>query len=114
MLRGLLLVLTASARAAARRPTTDDPTEPGPLPTTHEEYRLEAAVDELVLPDRMVEYWAVVWRPVGVPNLEARLPVVIFLHGNHATCGTGEAPRVDSNSQYTMTGTCPPGFILPL
>jgi hypothetical protein len=119
----LVALSAATLTAAAVRPHSSlsspirleapDPTLPGPFATSSEEYRLEAGLDELVLPDRMVEYWAVVWRPLGVePDPESPLPLAVFLHGNHATCGTGSAPRVDSNSQYTTTGTCPDGFVV--
>ena len=112
---GLGAALLAGAAAAPRgplrrTPIADDPTGLGPYAVQAQEYHLDAEVDELVLPDRSIEYWAVVWSPVGAAE-EARLPLEVFLHGNHATCGTGSNPRIDSNSQYTMTGTCPPGFI---
>src|SRR5262249_48940416 len=35
-----------------------------------------------------------------------------FLHGNHATCGTGSNPRSDFDCTYTETGTCPSGFVV--
>jgi hypothetical protein len=50
-----------------------------------------------------------------------RLPLVVFLHGNHGTCGTffcaaaicgrpiplPDGPRIDDRIDYTTTGTCP-------
>jgi len=39
-------------------------------------------------------------------------PLVMVLHGNHSTCGTGSNPRVDDNCQYTSTGTCPDGYVM--
>lgn len=83
--------------ASARSPIAEDPTGLGPYAVASQEYRLPAAVDELVLEDRFVEYWAVVWAPTNAPADE-RLPLTIFLHGNHATCGTGSNPRRDTNS----------------
>ena len=68
------------------RPLAPDPTGFGPLQVGQEEYRLPAQVDELVLTDRVVEYWAVIWRPLALPDPAARLPLAVFLHGNHATC----------------------------
>jgi hypothetical protein len=69
--------------------------------------------------DRATEIWARVWRP-QTEELE-RLPLVIFLHGNHGTCGTffcsaaicghviplPDGPRIDDRRDYTFTGTCP-------
>jgi hypothetical protein len=69
--------------------------------------------------DRATEIWARVWRP-ETEDLE-RLPLVVFLHGNHGTCGTffcsaaicgrpiplPDGPRIDDRLDYTTTGTCP-------
>lgn len=63
--------------------------------------------------DRATEIWARVWRP-QTDELEG-LPLVVFLHGNHGTCGTfaldgvplPNGPRVDDRIDYTTTGTCP-------
>ena len=85
------------AGAGTWSPIAEDPTGLGPYAVASQEYRLPAAVDELVLEDRFVEYWAVVWAPTNAPADE-RLPLTIFLHGNHATCGTGSNPRRDTNS----------------
>src|SRR5215510_10941454 len=67
----------------------------------------------LVTPQIATELWARVYRPTDLNN--APYPVLIFLHGNHATCGRfeGAGPgRLDINIQYTFTGTCPPGFVV--
>ena len=50
-------------------------------------------------------FWAVVHRPTVLPA--GRLPVLIFLHGAHFTCGRSSNPHIDDNSDYTLTGTCP-------
>ncbi|HVZ74983.1 MAG TPA: kelch repeat-containing protein [Polyangia bacterium] len=44
-----------------------------------------------------------------------KYPVVVFLHGNHASCGHGSNPHIDDNSQYSGStvdpgGTCPSGY----
>ena len=74
------------------------------------EYHLPASLDATVLSARQTELWARVWRPdAGGPY-----PLLVILHGNHSTCGHLDAVlgyRVDDNSQYTMTGTCPPGYV---
>jgi hypothetical protein len=79
------------------------------LATTSSEYKLSAAVDPDVLGDRPTELWARVYRPV---RLHGHHPLLVFLHGNHATCGTGENPRLDFDITYTTTGTCLPGFVV--
>ena len=93
--------------------TAPDATTPGPFTTTSSEYKLDAAIDPLVTPLIATELWARVYRPTDLNN--APYPVLIFLHGNHATCGRfeGAGPgRLDINIQYTFTGTCPPGFVV--
>lgn len=74
-------------------------------------YKLPATVDATVTTSLATELWAQVWRPdTGGPY-----PLVILLHGNHATCGhfdAGLGVRVDDNIQYTTTGTCPAGYVV--
>jgi hypothetical protein len=69
--------------------------------------------------DRATEIFARVWRP-RTDELQG-LSLVVFLHGNHATCGTftcsadecgqflllPNGPRIDDRIDYTFTGTCP-------
>jgi len=73
------------------------------------EYKLPAAVDPDILPDRVTELWARVYRPATLKRGH-RYPVLVFLHGNHATCGTGSNPRIDDSVEYTELGTCPPDY----
>jgi hypothetical protein len=75
------------------------------------EYKLPAAVDPEVLPDRATELWARVYLPPARRGHPRPAPLLVFLHGNHSTCGIGENPRVDDRSSYTLTGTCPDGYI---
>lgn len=99
----------------------------GPLPVASGEYNLGAYIDNLVLPncqprsdyDCKIAIRAKVYRP---QTLSGTYPLIIFLHGNHATCGRpymsppdppgflGD-PRIDDNIQYTGIGTCPPNYI---
>ncbi len=65
-----------------------DATGMGPLATTSAEYRFDAKVDADVLGDRMTEVWAQVYRPETLAPNEKH-PVLVFLHGNHGTCGRG-------------------------
>jgi len=103
-------------------PTTPDATNTGPLATTSAEYQFPAALDTAILPNegdlvdddpniltgREVELWARVYRP---SNLSAGpYPVILFLHGNHGTCGNTSTPRIDGNADYTRTGVCPANY----
>ena len=83
-----------------------DPTLPA---TLIREYKQPARRDRDVTADAVTELWAAITRPA---QLEAgrRYPVLLFLHGNHATCGTGASPRADTDCTYTETGVCPAGF----
>ncbi|WP_437676908.1 cellulose binding domain-containing protein [Sorangium sp. So ce131] len=75
------------------------------------EYKFPAAIDSLVSPDYETELWASFYRP---SSLEAgrQYPLLVFMHGNHPTCGTGENPRYDNNNQYATTGTCPANYVV--
>jgi hypothetical protein len=102
--------------------TAPDATGVGPFGVVSSEYKLPAAIDPIVLADAPAnlplrriptELWARVYRPDPMPA--GALPLLVFLHGNHATCGrlagAGQG-RFDINIQYTFTGTCPPGFVV--
>jgi hypothetical protein len=91
----------------------------GPLAVTSSEYKLPAGFDDVVLADApadrrlATELWATVYRPVSLSG--APFPLLVFLHGNHATCGriagAGQG-HFDINVEYTFDGMCPPGFIV--
>ena len=100
-------------QAAASAQTAPDATGLGPYTTTSSEYKLAAAIDPDVSTELATELWARIYRPVDLSA--APYPVVIVLHGNHATCGRFEGigpGRFDINVQYTFTGTCPPGYVV--
>ncbi len=96
-----------------------DATGVGPFEVTSSEYKLAAGFDNVVLADApaanrlMTELWARVYRPVDLSG--APFPLLVFLHGNHATCGriagAGQG-HFDINVEYTFDGMCPPGFIV--
>lgn len=93
--------------------TAPDATAAGPLATTSAEYKLPAGFDPDVTTELATELWARVYRPVNLTA--APFPLLVFLHGNHATCGRYEGigpGRFDINVQYTFTGTCPPGYVV--
>ncbi|WP_437876276.1 cellulose binding domain-containing protein [Sorangium sp. So ce513] len=75
------------------------------------EYKLPAAIDAMVSPDYATELWASFYRPASLEP-GRQYPLLVFLHGNHPTCGTGENPRTDNNNQYATTGTCPENYVV--
>lgn len=131
---GIMLGFAGSAAAQVRTVgRAPDPTGNGEFAVKTSEYRLPASVDPTVMTDRKTEVWARVWRPVideedrGSEETR-RLPLVVFLHGNHGTCGgfsfcpnpdqngvckvedivaLPNGPRIDNRRDYTFTGTCP-------
>ena len=108
-----LVACAVSIAATARAQIAPDATGLGPYATTSAEYKLPAAIDPDVSTELATELWARVYRPSNLAN--APYPFLIFLHGNHATCGRfeGAGPgRFDINVQYTFTGTCPPGYVV--
>ena len=99
--------------AAAHAQVAPDATGVGPFATTSAEYKLPASIDPDVSTELATELWARVYRPLDLSH--APYPLLVFLHGNHATCGRfeGAGPgRFDINVQYTFTGTCPPGYVV--
>lgn len=78
------------------------------VPITTSSYQLPSGTYSDVRPNVVTELWAEVTRPT---NLDAGpYPLVMILHGNHATCGRGLFPRVDDRNEYASTGLCPPGY----
>ena len=104
------------------RTTAPDANANGTHVVTNAEYRFPAAIDQDVLPwtpgedlapndpatGREVELWARMWRPTNLSS--GPYPLVVFLHGNHGTCGRGN-PRIDDDypftDNYSRTGMCP-------
>src|SRR5262245_58263441 len=75
------------------------------------EYYIPGILDTNVAPIP-IDLWARVYIPSGYSG---RLPLVVLLHGNHATCGRDEGfgpARRDDNIQYTLTGTCPERYVV--
>src|SRR4029450_9548838 len=121
MLRNPLLLLTLMLALCCPGwcQFAPDASGTGPLAVTSSEYKLPAGFDNIVLADAplsprlMTELWATVYRPMSLSA--APFPLLVFLHGNHATCGriagAGQG-HFDINVEYTFTGTCPAGFIV--
>jgi hypothetical protein len=108
-----LLITLLTVTTVSFGQTAPDATAPGPFTTTSSEYKLPPTNDNLVAPQVVTELWARIYRPTNLDN--APHPLLIFLHGNHATCGRFEGAgqgRLDINIQYTLTGTCPAGYVV--
>jgi hypothetical protein len=72
-------------------------------------YKLPAGIDPTVSTEMATELWAEVWRP----NAAGPFPLIVFLHGNHGTCGRFSGGiRIDDRSDYTFSGTCPGGYVV--
>jgi len=108
-MRTLLCLLLLSAPIAAQ--VAPDATLLSGGPITVSEYKLPATIDPVVSPTLATELWARVYRPANLGSSQHAL--LVFLHGNHATCGrlAGPGEHFDINVQYTFTGTCPAGFV---
>jgi hypothetical protein len=100
-------------RAAIKASSTEGAGEAASatVPSTSSEYKLPAGLDPEVQPDIVTELWARVYHPTTLVA-GVRYPVLVFLHGNHGTCGYGSNPRYDYSAQYTVTGTCPDGWVV--
>lgn len=108
----LLIAIALLLASAAGAQTAPDATGAKPGTTVSSfEYKILGITDTDVAPIP-IDLWARVYIPDGYTG---KLPVIVFLHGNHATCGTpdGDGPaRRDDNIQYTVTGTCPDRYIV--
>lgn len=115
---GLVTVAGARSHATLATSFTFGPVAistdlPGPHKTSSAVYKFAPAVDTDVLPHVKTEIWARVYWPAPIKDpLGKKRPLVMFLHGNHGTCGTGTAPRNDSSCQYTHDGACPAGYVV--
>ncbi len=77
------------------------------------DYRLPAKLDRDIATDVETEIWATVWRPAILTA--APYPLVVFLHGNHGTCGRFDEAlgiRIDDRVDYTFDGKCPRGYVV--
>src|ERR1700712_703572 len=118
--RSKMLLLASAASIVGAAPSFAagsgvalDPTGGGAYQISESEYHLPAKVDPLVDATVTTELWAEIYRPVDTSG--AAHPLLVLLHGNHATCGhyvAGTLGRLDDNSQYTTTGTCPAGYVV--
>ncbi len=99
-----------SATASAQTAPDATGSKPG-VTISSFEYYIPGILDTDVAPIP-IDLWARVYIPSGSSG---RLPLVVLLHGNHATCGTDDGfgpARRDDNIQYTLTGSCPPRYVV--
>src|SRR5437764_5282689 len=104
----LLLQFVAAAWAQVAPDATGS--NPG-ITVTSFEYKMTGITDTDVAPIP-IDIWARVHTPSG---FSGPLPLIVFLHGNHATCGTNDGfgpARRDDRIDYTLTGTCPDRYIV--
>ena len=120
-----LMLLTGICSTAQQ--IAPDATAPGPLPVAVGSYDMGAQVDNLVLPncqprsgyDCKIDVKAEVYRP---QTLSGTYPLVIFLHGNHGTCGRPYQsppdppgmlgnPRIDDSVQLHRNRHCPSNYV---
>src|SRR5215471_17209238 len=117
----VLGIVAFAGSAAAYRDPPPDASGTGPNATAVAEYKLDAVIDPDIIAGRFTEVWARVYRPDPLPD---NSPLLVFLHGNHATCGhcitgtldmdghcTDGSARNDDNIQYTTSGTCPVNYV---
>lgn len=106
----------ASNSSTNPRPIASDATGSDGSVSSEEYHFTPPLVDrDDVLLGRITELWAKLYWPTA---LSGPYPLVVFLHGNHTTCGqTGTSPRIDYDSQnpapyfyYTDNGTCQAGY----
>src|SRR5499427_5263781 len=102
-----LLLATAAWAQMAPDATGSNPG----ITVTSFEYKTTGVLDTNVAPIP-IDIWAKVYIPSGFTG---KLPLIVFLHGNHATCGRfdGFGPaRRDDKIDYTLTGTCPDRYVV--
>src|SRR5438876_6062605 len=100
------------ASNSSTNPRAVAPDATGGTTPNSEEYHLPTGTlpDDDVLTGRMTELWAKVYWPADFSG--GPYPLVVFLHGNHSTCGTGTNPHIDGNTvpSWTYDGACPAGY----
>jgi len=89
----------------------------GPFAIDETLYMIAPSIDHDILPAPTFGQAEVVTDIRGklyLPKGDGPFPVIVFLHGNHGTCGrvTGPGnPRLDTTVDYTLTGSCPPDMV---
>ena len=117
----VLGIVAFAGSAAAYRDPPPDASGTGPNATAVAEYKFDAVIDPDIIAGRFTEVWARVYWPDPLPD---NSPLLVFLHGNHFTCGRcsvglpdadghcSSGPRIDDSPQYTTSGTCPANYVV--
>jgi hypothetical protein len=107
-----LIALPLSSALAQPVAIAPDPTASGPYSVLSGEYKSAPDLDKTVASDTITERWAKVYFPKQLGNKPH--PLIVFLHGNHGTCGrvVPGYGRVDDRVDYTDTGRCPRGYVV--
>jgi len=95
--------------------TQEDLLKPGAFTHTEHEYSTGAYFDpDIVTFSSPDIYKSDIRGRLFLPDGQGPFPLVMLLHGNHATCGvlTGQGnPRIDNSVAFTNAGSCPAGSI---
>lgn len=82
----------------------------GPYSVSVNDYSLEGTLDPKVFAELATDVRGRLYLPEG----KGPFPFLVFLHGNHGTCGEVNATtglRDDSSVAFAKTGSCPPGYV---
>ena len=96
----VFMFVLAAPPLVAQAQVAPDATATGPQAVTSSEYKLSASIDADILAGRTTELWARVYRPRTLGT--GSYPLVVILHGNHATCGRGTNPRTDDRVDHLV------------
>ncbi len=83
--------------------------KPGSFIIQNAEYKFPAQIYPEIRTDLQTELWARVFWPEFNQSNAVKFPIIYFLHGNHATCGSGKNPITNMSCEYTTTGQCSEG-----
>lgn len=81
------------------------------------EYATPAAIDKDISPlvEGEKEYPVDIRGRIFLPRSQEAHPLLVFLHGNHYTCGIPPSkkgdPRIDTSEEFSSTGSCPAGKV---
>ncbi len=106
----ITLTLLITTPTIAAHITAPDATQNGPFQVGSGEYHFPATIDPDVLANTATELWASIHYPKDISTTSDKLPLILMLHGNHATCASLSDPQRSMSCEYTETGNCPTDF----